>query len=79
MTPQPDHSNGSGVRRQATAWALASNFSFGVLGMGAVGFAVERWLWPASAPWMLLASLALGLFGGGYVFIRDALRLNRDG
>jgi F0F1-type ATP synthase assembly protein I len=75
---KPGKAQRSSLPKQAAAWALASNFAFGVMGMAAVGWAVQRWIWPASAPWLLLACIGLGLFGGGYSFIREAIRMNNS-
>ncbi len=66
------------AQNQASAWGLASNFTAGVIGMGFVGWALERWVWPAAAPWLLIGGIGLGLLGGGYSFIRGAIRMNNS-
>lgn len=66
------------IANQAAAWALASNFALGTLGMGIVGYAIQRWLWPASAPWPVLIGLGVGLIGGSVQFVREAMAMNRS-
>lgn len=61
----------------ARGWAIAMNFVFGVMGMGAIGWAIQTWLWKSSAPWPLIVGLAMGLVGGFYRFIKEALAANR--
>lgn len=74
-SPEPEDKSGL---RQASAWALASNFAFGVVGMSLVGWAIQKWVWPGGAPWVVLAFAGLGLVGGSYVFVRDAIRMNQS-
>lgn len=76
--PKPSAETGRVVRKQAAAWALASNFAFGVIGLCLLGWAIEKWLWPAASPWLIMGGAALGILGGGYVFIRDAIRMNES-
>lgn len=76
--PDQTSSTPSQAQAQASAWGLASNFTAGVLGMGFIGWALERWVWPGAAPWLLLGGIAMGLFGGGYRFVRDAIRMNNS-
>jgi len=70
--------NGEEVRTQAVAWGLALNFVYGFIGFGAIGWALERWVWPAASPWLLIGALGLGLFAGAYRFVRDAIAMNRQ-
>jgi len=65
------------ARSQAVAWGLALNFVYGFIGFGAIGWALERWVWPGAAPWILIGGLGLGLFAGGYRFVKDAIAMNR--
>jgi F0F1-type ATP synthase assembly protein I len=58
--------------------AIGSNFAFAVMGMGLIGWAIQKWLWPAAAPWPILIGLGLGLIGGLYRFVRDAMAAERD-
>jgi F0F1-type ATP synthase assembly protein I len=61
----------------ARAFVLGSNFVFSVAGMTALGWALERWVWPKATPWLILAGCVLGLVGGTYNFIRQGNRENR--
>jgi F0F1-type ATP synthase assembly protein I len=68
---------GSGdVQRQAVAWGVGLNFVYGFLGFGAIGWAVQTWLWKDAAPWPMLVGLGVGLVGGMYRFVKDALKMN---
>ena len=53
------------------------NFAFGVMGMGAIGWAIQNWFWKSAAPWPLVVGLGLGLVTGFYRFIREAMAANR--
>ena len=64
------------VQRQAVAWGVGLNFVYGFLGFGAIGWAVQTWLWKDAAPWPMLVGLGLGLVGGMYRFVKDALKMN---
>ncbi|HRJ49066.1 MAG: AtpZ/AtpI family protein [Phycisphaeraceae bacterium] len=68
---------GGGAANQARAWAIGLNFVYGVIGFSLIGWAVQRWIWPSAAPWPLLVGLFLGLIGGGFRFIKDAMSIGR--
>ncbi|HLO39838.1 MAG TPA: hypothetical protein VK176_02355 [Phycisphaerales bacterium] len=57
------------------AWAIGLNFVYGVIGFGLIGWALERWVWPQAAPWIMLSALGLGLLGGGVRFVREAIAM----
>jgi len=59
------------------AFALGLNFTYGVIGMGLLGWILQRWVFPGGAPWVLLGCLFAGLIAGMYLFIREANRVNR--
>jgi F0F1-type ATP synthase assembly protein I len=69
-------SSGDG-RRQAAAWGTALNFVYGFIGFLILGWAAQKWVWPGAAPWPLLIGIGVGLIGGGYRFVRDAMAMNR--
>lgn len=74
-----DH--GSGVRfttSQVRAWALALEMVYSVVGGGAVGYVLDRWVF-ATTPWLTLSGALVGLVAGMARFIREANRLNREG
>lgn len=58
----------------ARSWGIAMNFAFGVAGMALLGWAIQTYLWKASAPWMVLGFLTMGLVGGFTQFVRAGLR-----
>ncbi len=64
--------------KQMTGWAISMNFAFAVMGMALLGWAFQKWVWPASAPWALLVALAMGLLGGFIQFVRQGLAANRE-
>lgn len=66
-----------GAANQARAWAIGLNFVYGVIGFALIGWAVQRWIWPSAAPWPMLVGLFLGLLGGGFRFIKDAMSMGR--
>ena len=57
----------------ARGWAIAMNFVFGVMGMGAIGWAIQTWVWKSAAPWPIVVGLGMGLVGGFYRFIKEAI------
>lgn len=63
---------------QMAAWGIALSFAYSVGGMALLGWALQRWVFPSSAPWLLIGCLAAGLVGGTYRFIKEALRANRS-
>lgn len=58
------------------ASGLGGEFAAGIIGMIALGWLVDRWL--DSKPTGMIVGAALGMVGGGYNFIRQAQRMNRD-
>lgn len=63
---------------QMAAWGIALSFAYSVGGMALLGWALQRWVFPNAAPWLLVGCLAMGLIGGTYRFIKEALRANRS-
>lgn len=79
--PKLDHpvsTSSQDTADMARGWAIAMNFVFGVMGMGLLGWAVQTWLWKSAAPWPLVGGLGLGLVGGFYRFIKDAIAANKQ-
>ncbi|MBX3382087.1 MAG: AtpZ/AtpI family protein [Phycisphaeraceae bacterium] len=65
--------------RSMQGWGIAMNFAFAVAGMVLLGWALQTYLWPRSAPWLLLGFGLMGLVSGGYRFVREANAANRTG
>ena len=58
---------------QARAWGIGLNFVYGVVGFSLLGWALEKWVWPSASPWILLSAIFIGLVGGGYRFVKEAI------
>ena len=54
---------------------MGMEFAAGIVGMGLLGWLIDRWL--DSAPIGVLIGAGLGIVGGGYNFIRQAQAMNR--
>jgi F0F1-type ATP synthase assembly protein I len=63
--------------RQARAWVLALDPIYGMVGFGALGYAIDRWVVGSGQTWMIALGLT-GLVVGFYRFIREAMALNRE-
>jgi len=72
--PAPDPN--SSMENLSKVSTIGTNFAFSVVGMGIIGFTMDYFI--KSSPKWLIASLAFGLIGGGYRFIRDALAANKQ-
>lgn len=59
------------------AWAIAFNFLATIIALGLLGWTVQQWLVPKWAPWPLLTGLGLGLVGGFWRFVREAMKANK--
>ncbi len=55
--------------------AVGTNFALAVVGLGLIGWALQKWLWPGTAPWLLVGGLLLGLVVGAVRFVHDAKAL----
>jgi len=71
---QQDKNLASGGR----GWAIASNFAFGVIGMVLIGWALQEYVWPNAAPWLMLGCALAGLLGGGYRFVKEGTQAGND-
>lgn len=47
-----------------------------IVGMGLIGWLIDRW--QGTAPKATLVGAVIGILGGGYNFIRSAMKLNRE-
>lgn len=52
---------------------MGFEFAGSVLGMGLVGYLLDRWL--DTFPWCLVAGIVLGAIGGMYILIKRAYDL----
>lgn len=59
-----------------TAWSLGFNFAASVAGFFFVGYAIDRWY--ETSPWGVLIGTLLGLVGGMYNLIRQALAASKQ-
>lgn len=59
------------------AMSIGMQFAFGVGGMAAIGWALERYAFPKASPWVLLGCVGLGLSGAMYNFVREANKGNK--
>ncbi len=63
--------------RQAKAWVLALDPIYGMIGFGALGYVVDRWVVGSGRTWMIALGIT-GLIVGFYRFIREAMALNKE-
>ncbi len=54
---------------------VGTNFALAVVVLGLAGWALQKWLWPSAAPWLLVGGLLLGLVVGMVRFVHDAKAL----
>jgi len=62
--------------RQAKAWSVALDPVYGLIGMGLIGFGIDS-LAGTGKLWTTILALT-GLVGGFYLFIKEAMKLNRE-
>lgn len=74
---QPKESRDMDRARQAKAWVLALDPIYGMIGFGAVGFVIDRWVVGSGRTWMIALGIT-GLIVGFYRFIREAMALNKE-
>lgn len=72
--PPPDPN--SSMENLTKVSTIGTNFAFSVVGMGVIGFGLDYFA--RSSPKWLIGCLTVGLIGGGYRFIRDALAANKQ-
>ena len=61
-------------RRSGIAYAAAVALFAAVVGMGLIGWLLDRWL--GTSPWLLVVGLVLGAVAGFYEFVRLTSKLN---
>jgi hypothetical protein len=54
---------------------VGTNFAFSVMAAGLLGWLLQRFVIPGSAPWPLVVGLLVGLLLGAWRFVRDAKAL----
>ena len=62
--------------RQAKAWSIALDPVYGMLGLGAIGFATDHFA-NTGKLWTIILAIT-GLIVGFYRFIREAMDLNSE-
>ncbi len=62
--------------RQAKAWSIALDPVYGLIGMGLLGYGIDAWAGTGKL-WTTILALT-GLVGGFYLFIKEAMKLNRE-
>ena len=70
MTTEQQEEN----RKSGMAYAAGLTLFASVVGLGGVGWLVDRWR--GTAPWFLVAGLVLGAIVGFYQFIRLTSKLS---
>lgn len=70
--------NSGNTAREVKGWAIASNFAFTVAGGCLIGWLLQHYLWPSTAPWLLLGGALLGLVSGSMRFVKEAIAVNRE-
>lgn len=68
----------SDAARQASSWAIAMNFVWTLAAALLLGWALQKWVWPAAAPWPMLVGLFVGLVLGMVRFMVEALKASRN-
>lgn len=58
------------------AWSASMDAVIGLGFFGFLGWLLDRWL--GTAPWLMLVLGLIGLAGGSYRFIREAIAINRE-
>ena len=74
-TPVAKSSNNEESSALWRASGMGAEFAAGIVGMGLLGWLIDRWL--GSAPVGALVGAGMGILGGGYNFIRQAQIMNR--
>ncbi|MCC6579611.1 MAG: AtpZ/AtpI family protein [Phycisphaeraceae bacterium] len=77
--PTPDYKRPSSDSGMGSWYSMAGagvEFVVAVLMFAGVGWLLDRWL--ATAPWLLIAGVAVGFGTGLYILLRMAQRTFRD-
>lgn len=61
-------------RKSGIAYAAAFNLFGSVIGLGGLGWLLDRWL--ETAPWLLVTGIVVGAVVGFYQFIRLTSKLS---
>jgi len=76
MPPQDKTSRGDRAR-QAKAWSIALDPVYGMIGLGAIGYAIDTLITDTGLLWTIILAIT-GLVVGFYRFIREAMNLNKE-
>ncbi len=55
--------------------SLSTSFLVSVVAGGALGWMLQRWVWPGAAPWPLVVGIGVGLLAGFIRFVREGLKI----
>ncbi len=70
---------GSEQEESSAVWrasGMGVEFASAIVGMALLGWLIDNW--QGTEPWGVLSGLVLGIVGGGYNFLKQAMRMNRD-
>ncbi len=76
MPPEDKTSQGDRAR-QAKAWSIALDPVYGMIGLGAIGYAIDSLVVGTGLLWTIILAIT-GLAVGFYRFIREAMSLNKE-
>jgi len=63
------------MQQLARISVVGTNFVLAVFVLGLIGWALQTWVLPRSAPWLLVGGLLLGVIVGAFRFVQDARKL----
>jgi len=76
MSPSDDPDGADERRRLLQLTGMGLEFAGATIGLGAAGWGIDAWL--GTEPWGMLIGGLLGVTGGMYLLIRNALAAQKD-